>query len=156
MQRPLVSLLIPIFNVEQHIRKCLDSIFCQTYQCVEYIFIDDNSPDNSIKILQDYIETKGILQSSYKIIRHKQNMGIAATRNDCLKYARGEYVYFIDSDDWIERDAIECLVIATNNSSIDIVGCDYIWEFESEIHKIHKENYGHSCESNLRKCINYE
>lgn len=156
MEQPLVSILIPIFNVEKYIKRCLNSIFCQSYKHIEYIFLDDNTPDNSIKILQESIEENYISKSCYKLIRHKTNLGIAATRNDCLKYAQGEYVLFIDSDDWIDQNAVEELVSATNDSTIDIVGCDYIWEFKTGRSKIHKENYSNTCEQNLRKCINYE
>ena len=156
MAQPLVSILVPIFNVEKYIGRCLDSIFSQSYRFIEYIFIDDNSPDNSINILRAKIFDYKISSDRYKILSHNINKGIASTRNDCLQYAQGEYVFFIDSDDWIDNDTIELLVAATCHSTIDIVGCDYMWEFESGIHKTHYEDYGSTCEQNLRRCINYE
>ena len=99
---PLVSILIPIYNVEKYLGKCLDSVFSQTYKNVEYVFVDDCSTDNSYDVLMSSIEQNNIPKYKYTIVSHKQNEGIAVSRADCIAHAKGEYVQFVDSDDWLE------------------------------------------------------
>ena len=101
-----VSILVPIFNVEKFIGKCLDSIFSQTYTNVNYFFADDCSTDNSLMVLQTKLSEYSISSDRYTIIRHPENKGIAQTRIDLLAEADGDYVQFIDSDDWIENNMI--------------------------------------------------
>jgi glycosyltransferase involved in cell wall biosynthesis len=91
-----------------------------------------------------------------KIISHKNNLGIAATRNDCLNYAKGDYVLFVDSDDWLELTMVEELVNSTQNGKIDIVACDYFLEKKNGQRIICQENYGSGCCENMRKAVNYE
>ena len=113
-----VSILMPIYKVEQYLEKTLDSIFTQTYLNIEYVFVNDCSPDNSLTVLKDTISKYGIDDSKYTIINHKQNEGIAVSRTDCIANAKGDYVFFVDSDDWIEKDAVEQMVSATKNGSV--------------------------------------
>ena len=153
---PLVSILIPIYNVEKYLGKCLDSVFSQTYKNVEYVFVDDCSTDNSYDVLMSSIEQNNIPEYKYTIVSHKQNEGIAVSRADCIAHAKGEYVQFVDSDDWLEVNMTEEMVAATNNSKIDLVGCYYIKDFLSGENTCHKENYSYSCSENLMKCINYD
>lgn len=151
-----VSILVPIYKVEKHIEKMLDSIFCQTYPNIDYVFVNDCSPDNSLQLLNDYVMRHDVANSKYRIINHLQNEGIAATRADCLAAANGDYVYFVDGDDWIETNTIEQMVLACNGGTIDIVGCDYYKDFESGAITYHHENYASSCIENMRLCINYD
>lgn len=101
----LVSVIVPIYNVEKYIHKCVDSILGQTYRNLEIILVDDGSPDGCPKICDEYSE----LDSRIKVI-HKPNGGLSDARNAGLDMATGEYVTFIDSDDWYAEDAIEILV----------------------------------------------
>lgn len=151
----LVSILVPIYKVEKYIEKCLDSIFNQTYSDIEYVFVDDCSPDNSLTILRRYIDENDIDKNKVTIISHCENKGISITRNDLIDHAKGTYVLFVDSDDWIETDMIEQMVLATKNNTIDIVGCDYIKEFKDGKHKNYYENYSNNCHENLIRMINY-
>jgi glycosyltransferase involved in cell wall biosynthesis len=151
----LISILVPIYKVEKFISKCLDSIFNQTYSDIEYVFLDDCSPDNSVRILKKNIKEHNIDQSKITIISHSENKGIAITRNDLLDHAKGEYVLFIDSDDWIESDMVEQMVSATNKGAIDIVGCDYTDEFIDGKSKLRYENYAQDCNENIVRLINY-
>ena len=153
---PLVSILIPIYNVEKYLGKCLDSVFSQTYKNVEYVFVDDCSTDNSYDVLMSSIEQNNIPEYKYTIVSHKQNEGIAVSRADCIANAKGEYVQFVDSDDWIEPDMTETLVEATKSSQIDLVGCYFIKDFLSGKQTRHSENYSQSCAENLVLCINYD
>jgi glycosyltransferase involved in cell wall biosynthesis len=113
-----VTILMPIFKVEQFLEKTLDSVFTQTYQNIDYVFVDDCSPDNSLQVLNRTIVKHGIEPQRYVIVNHQQNEGIAVSRADCLAHAKGDYVYFVDSDDWLEKDAVEQMVQATNNGAI--------------------------------------
>ena len=152
----LISVLIPIYNVEKYISRCLESVFSQTYRKIEYIFVDDNSPDESVAILKDMILKYQINKDRYKIIRHNNNLGIAITRSDCINNAKGDYVYFVDSDDWIEANAVEMMVNATNCGDIDIVGCDYIDEYDNGKESYHHESYADTCRENMIRCLNYD
>lgn len=152
----LVSVLVPIYNVEQYLGKTLDSIFTQTYQNVEYVFVNDCSPDNSLGVLKESINSQHIDESRYTIVCHEQNEGIAVSRADCLAHAKGDYVFFVDSDDWIESEAVEQMVKATRNGTIDIVGCDFMKDYPSGETTYHHENYGNSCRMNMLYCLNYD
>ena len=155
-QTILVSILMPVYKVEQFLEKTLDSIFTQTYPCLEFIFVNDCSPDNSLQILKNTINRYGINEKHYTIVNHERNKGVAASRADCVANAKGDYVYFVDSDDWIEKDTIEQMVSATKNGRMDIVGCDYLKDYLSGESTYHHENYADDCRNNMLRCINYD
>ena len=112
-----VSVIIPIYNVEDYLPKCLESVINQTYKNLEIICVDDCSPDNSSQILKEY-ENK---DKRIKIVNRKQNGGLSAARNSGMDVATGEYIYFLDSDDWIDLDYIEKMVQAMEESEAEIV-----------------------------------
>lgn len=151
-----VTILMPVYKVEQYLEKTLDSIFTQTYPYLNYVFVNDCSPDNSLQVLIDAIKKYGIKEGQYVIINHEQNEGIAVSRTDCITHATGDYVYFVDSDDWIEKDTVEQMVLSTNNGTIDIVGCDFMKDYLSGETTYHHENYSESCRENLFRCLNYD
>ena len=123
-----VSIIIPIYKVEQYLKKCLNSVIAQTYKNLEIICVNDCSPDNSIKILQEYANK----DTRIKIVNRTQNGGLSAARNSGLKIATGEYIYFLDSDDWIDYDYIEKMVncIITNKTDI-VLNISIIKEFDT-------------------------
>ncbi len=151
-----VSVLMPVYKVEKYLEKALDSVFTQTYQNIDYVFVNDCSPDKSLLVLKNTISRYGIDESRYTIINHEQNEGIAVSRTDCITNAKGDYIFFVDSDDWIEKDAVEKMVFATKGGTIDIVGCDYMKDFLSGKTTCHKENYADSCRDNMLRCLNYD
>lgn len=102
---PLVSIIVPIFNVEPYLRKCVDSIIEQTYRNLEIILVDDGSPDNCSQICDEYKE-----KDSRVMVIHKPNGGLSDARNAGLDVATGEYVTFIDSDDWYENNTISVII----------------------------------------------
>lgn len=124
-----VSILVPVYNVETYFARCLETLFSQTYSDIEYVFVNDCTPDKSMYVLQETLEKYPSRANSVKIIENKQNLGIAIVRNTLLENATGEYVLFVDSDDWIEVDAIEKFVDKAQQSNADIVGCDYFEEY---------------------------
>ena len=152
----MVSVLIPFYGVEQYFGRCLNSVFRQTYQNVEYVFVDDCSTDFSMEILENALLQYRISSDQYTIIRHDHNEGIAKSRIECINNAKGDYVYFVDADDWIEPNAIEQMVLATEGGAIDIVGCDYMKDYYNEKSCYYHENYANTCKGNMIKCLNYD
>lgn len=126
----LISIIIPIYNSAQYLRKCLDSILSQSYSNFEAICIDDNSTDNSLKILQKYSEK----DDRIKVI-HKKNEGVSLARNAGLDVARGEFLLFVDSDDWIEKCTCEIAIQKMLREKTDVVMWPYIRERGNESKK---------------------
>ncbi len=118
--RPLVTIGIPVYNVEPYIEKCLLSVLHQTYQNLEILVVDDLGTDGSMQIVERLQQTEpnGAL---IKIIRHEQNKGIGEARNTVISQCQGKYVYFIDSDDYIEHHCIELLLAQAEKYHTDIV-----------------------------------
>lgn len=119
-----VSIGIPVYGVEKFIERCARSLFEQTYENLEYIFVDDFSPDKSIEILKHIIGQYPNRKHQIHIIRHDFNKGLACARNTFIANAKGEFVLHVDSDDWIERNAIELLVDKQKHGDYDIVTAD--------------------------------
>ena len=123
---PVVSILVPIYNVEPYIEQCARSLFEQTYPNLEFVFVDDASPDKSIEILQQVIKDYPKWDEHISIIRHDKNYGIAATRNTLLDNCNGEFLIHVDSDDWIEPNTIELFVKKQYETNADVVTGSYI------------------------------
>ncbi len=116
----LISIIVPVYNVEPFIRKSLDSILAQTYQNLEIILIDDGSKDNSPQICDEYAQK----DSRVKVI-HQQNQGVCAARNAALEIAAGTYLGFVDPDDWCAPDMFEYLLNNAKKYQADITCCRY-------------------------------
>lgn len=126
MQNEKVSILIPVYGVEKFIKKSSISIFNQSYKNIEYIFVNDCSKDNSIAILNEVIDDFGNeLKNKIKIINHEKNRGISATRNTLINNASGDFILFVDSDDYLELNAVEDLINTQKNNNADIVFSNY-------------------------------
>ena len=125
----MVSIITPVYKAEDFIERCAVSLFEQTYANVEYIFVDDCTPDASIERLQRVIERYPSRQPHVKIVRHQANRGVAAARNSGLDAATGEYIYYVDADDWLEKDAIERMCDKAEQTGADIVACGWYLAF---------------------------
>ena len=115
---PLVSIIVPIYNVEPYLKKCIDSIINQTLTNIEIILVNDGSTDNCGKIIDEYAK-----KDNRVIALHKENGGQASARNMGLDIASGKYIGFVDSDDWIEPDMYESLYNKINKTNSDICIC---------------------------------
>lgn len=124
-----VSVIIPVYNVEEFIQKCAKSLFEQTLQEVEYIFIDDATPDRSIELLERTLVEYPHRKEFVKVIHHSTNKGLPAARNTGLNVATGEYIFHCDSDDYVDPDMLETLYAKTQNGNVDIVWCDWFLTF---------------------------
>lgn len=116
-----ISIIVPCYNVEKYLHKCLDSLTGQTYHDIEIIMVDDGSPDGSGAICDDYAARDSRIQ-----VIHKKNGGVSAARNDGLSAATGDYVLFCDGDDWMPLDACEHLARAADKTDADVIFGD-IW-----------------------------
>jgi len=119
-----ISLIVPVYKVEPYLRKCVDSILAQTYKNLEVILVDDGSPDNCGAICDEYAARDGRI-----IVIHQKNGGISAARNAGLDIASGDYVGFVDSDDWIEPDMYEYLLSGALEEKAHIVICGHYLDF---------------------------
>ena len=113
MNNPAISIIIPVYNAEKYLRRCIDSVLSQSFTDFELILVDDGSKDKSPQICDEYAS-----QDTRVRVIHKANGGVSAARNDGLDIAKGEYITFIDSDDWVERDYLSTL---SNYRDYDIV-----------------------------------
>lgn len=122
---PLISVIVPIYNVEKYIERCARSIFEQTYQNLEIIFIDDCTPDKSIMILKNILEDYPDREGQTRIITHEQNRGLAAARLSGIKSSHGKYILQVDSDDYIAYNMIEQMCDEAELKDADITVCDF-------------------------------
>lgn len=123
----LISVIVPIYNVEKYFDRCVDSIINQTYKNLEIILVDDGSPDNCPQMCDDYAK----IDNRIKVV-HKENGGLSDARNAGMKVATGEYVSFIDSDDYISLDFYKTLLQAIIDNDSDIVECGVVKFYENE------------------------
>ena len=117
-ENPLISIIIPVYKVEKYLSQCLDSVLAQTFTDWECILVDDGSPDESGKICDEY----ALQDSRFRVI-HQKNGGVSAARNTGLDKARGEWITFVDSDDWIEPEMLTALSSVKNLSSTELIIC---------------------------------
>ena len=120
----LISVIIPVYNTEKYLRRCIDSVLAQTYQDFELLLIDDGSKDSSGTICDEYAAKDARVR-----VFHKENGGVSSTRNLGLDHARGEWVTFVDSDDWISKDYLEEMM---THSDSDLVIADFTVEGEGQ------------------------
>ena len=125
---PKVSVIVPFYNVEGYIEKCLETLVNQTLDQIEIILVNDGSKDRSIDIVKRFIE-----QYPNKIVYvEKENGGLSDARNFGMKYAKGEYIAFLDSDDYVEKDMYENMYELAKKEDSDLVECDFIWEYPNK------------------------
>ena len=125
MYRKLVSIVIPIYGVEKYIEQCAQSLFDQTYEHIQYIFVNDCTKDDSVRLLKKVIEAYPNRANQIEIIDKKTNEGQSLARKAGMQRVYGEYVMLVDSDDWLERTMVESLVEAIDIQKADVVYSDY-------------------------------
>lgn len=131
--RPLISVIVPVYNSEKYLKNCIDSVFSQTYQNWELVLVDDGSSDASGEICDYYSRS----DKRVKVI-HQNNAGVSAARNTGIETACGQYIMFIDSDDSITEDCIEILYTYLTNNQADIAagrtcGEKYAWNAQKDM-----------------------
>lgn len=133
---PKISIIVPVYNTEKYLRRCLDSILAQTYTNFEVILIDDGSTDSSGQICDEYVKKR-----SNFVVYHIDNGGPSRARNKGLECAQGLYVTFVDGDDWLEEDALKRYILAIESHQADVVKAGYRKEYNkrSVVVKIDQE-----------------
>ena len=121
---PKVSICIAVYNVEKYIEQCVRSLFEQTLDDLEYIFVDDASPDASIDVMLRVLEDYPHRKHQVKLLRHETNQGVAVTRKDAIAVATGEYIIHCDPDDWVELDMYEKMYSQAVETNADMVWCN--------------------------------
>lgn len=119
----LISVIVPVYNAEKHLARCVDSILNQSYKELEVILVDDGSVDNSSKLCDAYMAK----DKRVKVI-HKENGGVSSARNTGINVSKGQFVTFVDSDDWIEKNMYESLIQKIKEENVDMVKCCYYKE----------------------------
>ena len=126
----MVSIIIPVYNVSKYLRTCLDSVINQTYKDLEIICINDGSTDDSLEILKEYS-----IKDNRIIIIDKKNAGVSAARNDGIEKSSGEYVFCMDSDDYIDNDFIEVFYNNAKKNNSDLVVLSTFWNLDKRVNK---------------------
>ena len=129
MEKKLVSIIVPAYNGEKHLAATLETIINQDYENLEIIFVNDASTDNTLKIAEDILKNSGRV---YKIINHEKNSGVSVSRNDGLDAARGEYIWFCDSDDLPDKSFISIMYRKIEDENADLVFCNLKYFYENE------------------------
>lgn len=118
---PLISILTPVYSAERYIERCVKSLMEQTYNNLEFVFVNDCTPDNSMNILNSVLAKYPSRKNQIKIIDHPINQGVAVARNTLLANATGDYLLWVDADDWIEKNTAEILVQNVIKTNADIL-----------------------------------
>lgn len=126
---PKVSVIIPVYNVANYIERCARSLFEQTLDDMEFIFVDDASPDNSVQILQETLSYYPQRKSQVYIIHHESNLGLTAARNSGLGMATGDFIANCDSDDYVSRNMYKSLYEKAIQEEADVVYCDFFMAY---------------------------
>ena len=131
----MISVILNVYNCEKYIKKCLDSIVNQTYKDIEIIIVNDGSKDNTLKIIKEYKDKR------IRIINNKKNMGLSLSRNVGIDNAKGDYLFFVDSDDYIEKDAIEYLYNLCKKYKVDMATCNSldVYDYDTSAKSIEEE-----------------
>ena len=124
---PDVSVIIPIYNVGRFIGRCADSLMRQTLPDVEFIFVNDCTPDDSLTVLESVISR---YDRDVKIISHKENKGLPSARNSGLAIAKGEFIFHCDGDDWVEENLLERMIFEARLKKADFIYCDFFFFFD--------------------------
>jgi glycosyltransferase involved in cell wall biosynthesis len=128
MMRPYISIIVPVFNVEEYLSRCLETLINQTLREIEIIIIDDGSTDHSVEIIMHYAQN----DLRIKVIK-QENQGLSGARNSGLTIASGEYIGFVDSDDWVEKNMFETMYLVAKKDNSDICVCDYNIVYEDKV-----------------------
>lgn len=135
IDKPLVTVVVPIYKVEKYIKRCAESLFAQTYSEMEYIFVNDCTPDKSVEIVQLVLKKYPERKAQVRFINNAVNQGLAYCRNVGVSHVRGEYLMHVDSDDYVAKDTVQMLVETVLREDADIVVSGFFLEKSKGIQK---------------------
>lgn len=148
-----VTIAVPVYGVEPFVEKCAISLFEQTYTDIEYIFVDDCTPDLSVDIIKRTLDRYPNRKEQVRIIKQQENKGCPAARNLAVQLANGEFIFHVDADDYIEPDAINTLVTIQETTGADLVVGNYIIETETETKIVKYCDVTKSKENIVKDCL---
>lgn len=134
---PKVSIIVPIYNVEKYLERCINSLIGQTLDDIQIILVNDGSTDNSGEIAKEY----AIKHQDKIMYLEKENGGLSDARNYGLPYATGEYIAFLDSDDYIDKEAYKAMYDKAKQENADYLECDFIWEYPNKLKEDKRVDY---------------
>jgi len=155
MEYPTISVIVPVYNVEKYIGKCIDSILNQTYSDLELLLIDDGSPDESGMICDEYAKRDSRIR-----VLHKENGGVSSSRNIGVDNARGKWILFVDGDDWVGSEYIQSMFLGNKDADLSMQGYKIIRQCGQDIiHKFDSNLFTYNilevfCESEYKNIIN--
>lgn len=148
-----VTIAVPVYGVESYVEKCAISLFEQTYPNLEYVFIDDCSPDKSIEIIEKVLDRYPNRQGQVRIIRQKKNKGCPAARNLAVQLATGDFIFHVDADDYLEKDAISSMVSEQMATDADLVVGNYMIETDSKTNLVQYCDISKTKEEIVKDCL---
>ena len=150
---PKVSVIVTVYNREKYLEECVRSLFEQTLDNVEYVFIDDASTDQSVSVLRRLLDDYPLRKSMTNMICQKTNGGRAVARQIGIDHVTGEYVIHVDSDDWVDLDMMELLYNRAKETDADIVGCNVTHEYRNS-KRTFRQSYSNDMDENIRNLLN--
>lgn len=157
-QKPDISVIVPVYGVEKYIERCVRSLMEQTHDNMEFIFVDDCTPDRSIEIAKSTVDKYPDRKGQVKWLRHEMNRGLPAARNTGLNTATGSYIYHCDSDDYLDSEMLEMMFIAARRNDADYVWCDWVLSYNSRERQMLQTNATTTREAirlTLAGCLKY-
>ena len=152
---PKVSVIVPVFKAERYIGRCAESLFGQTLEDMEFVFVDDCTPDDSLGVLQRVLDAYPARKAQVKIMHHERNAGSAAARITGLKNVTGDFVGWCDSDDFVESDMYASLYEKSMKEGLDMVFCDYFRTFGEENNVRHQHIEGSIISSMMMEHVSW-
>lgn len=147
----LISIIVPTYNVEKYLSKCIESLIYQTYKNIEIIIIDDGSNDQSGKISDEYAR----IDHRIKVI-HQPNRGVSVARQRGLDEAKGDYIIHVDPDDWVEKDALQTMHDHIKNNDADILFCDFYEDIKNKSKYIKQQPKNYQPETLIKQILHYD
>ena len=155
MKHPSFSIVVPVYGVEKYIAKCAQTLFSQTYDNIQYVFVNDGTKDKSMEVLDGVLESFPHLRDRVVIV-NKENGGLPAARETGMEYVSGDYVLHVDSDDWLETNAIELIAKKAEETSADIIYFDFYKVYSKRIKHDREYDYTAADKSKfIRNLFNY-
>ena len=148
-----VSVIVTIFNREKYIEECARTLFEQTLDSIEYVFVDDASTDQSLSLLNNLLQKYPNRKPLTKVISLERNSGRAVARQTGIENVTGEYVIHVDSDDWVDLNMMELLYKRAKETNADIVGCNVTHEYKNN-KRIFRQSYSDDMDENIRRLLN--
>lgn len=149
-----ISIIVPVYNAMHTLERCVDSLINQTnIDALELIFVNDNSSDNSLQILEDYLNRFDKTQVNFKVINHSVNMGAAVARNTGIDHASGDYIGWVDADDWVDSGMFEAMYNEAIKKDLDIVWVDFYNNYGEKEDLINQQYEGSNREC-IKKMLN--